>query len=71
MARLLDTDWWYKTSRLQKGARCIYQLATNLPDPKEWRGITRFAGALRNDPFNPFQFAEGGNEFNPYEVNVA
>src|SRR5947207_296282 len=71
MARLLDTDLWYKTFQLQKGARFIYQFATNLPDPKKWRGITRFAGALRNDPFNPFQFAEGGNEFNPYEVNVA
>jgi enterochelin esterase family protein len=69
MARLLDTDLWYKTFRLQKGARFIYQLATNLPDPKEWRGITRFAGALRNDPFNPLQFVERSNEFNPYEVN--
>ncbi|HEY9504002.1 MAG TPA: enterochelin esterase domain-containing protein, partial [Pyrinomonadaceae bacterium] len=43
MERLLDTDLWYKTFRLQKGARFIYQLATNLPDPKEWGGITRFA----------------------------
>ena len=51
MTRLLDTDLWYKTFQLQKGARFIYQLATNLPAPKEWRGITRFAGALRNDPF--------------------
>ena len=51
MARLLDTDLWYKTFQFQKGARFIYQFATNLPDPKEWRGITRFAGALRNDPF--------------------
>ena len=68
MARLLDTDLWYKTFRLQKGARFIYQFATNLPDPKEWRGITRFAGALRNDPLNPLQFAERCNEFNPYEV---
>ena len=67
MARLLDTDLWYKTFRLQKGARFIYQFAANLPDPKEWRGITRFAGALRNDPFNPLQFAERCNEFNPYE----
>jgi uncharacterized protein DUF3327 len=56
MARLLDTDLWYKTFRLQKGARFTYQFATNLPDPKEWRGITQFAGALRNDPLNPFQF---------------
>src|SRR6266404_994326 len=68
MTRLLDTDLWYKTFQLQKGARFIYQLATSLPDPIEWRGITRFAGALRNDPFNPLQFAERSNEFNPYEV---
>ncbi|MFN2579396.1 MAG: enterochelin esterase domain-containing protein, partial [Pyrinomonadaceae bacterium] len=44
MARLLDTDLWYKTFRLQKGARFIYQLAPNLPDPKTWQGIVRFAG---------------------------
>jgi enterochelin esterase-like enzyme len=69
MARLLDTDLWYKTFQLQKGARFVYQFAANLPDPKEWRGITRFAGALRNDPFNPLQLAERSNEFNPYEVN--
>jgi enterochelin esterase-like enzyme len=69
MARLLDTDLWYKTFRLQKGARFAYQFAANLPDPKEWRGITRFEGALRNDPFNPLQFAERSNEFNPYEGN--
>lgn len=69
MVRLLDTDLWYKTFQLQKGARFIYQLATNLPDPKEWRGITRFAGDLRNDPLNPLQFAERYNELNPYEGN--
>src|SRR5688572_13293468 len=68
MARLLDTDLWYKTFRLQKGARFIYQYAANLPDPKEWRGITRFAGAVRNDPLNPHQYVERWNEFNPYEV---
>jgi enterochelin esterase family protein len=68
MTRLLDTDLWYKTFRLQKGARFIYQFAANLPDPKEWQGITRFARALRNDPLNPIQFAERANEFNPYEV---
>src|SRR6266566_2482648 len=70
MVRLLDTDLWYKTFQLQKGARFIYQLATNLPDPKEWQGITRFADDLRNDPFNPLQFAERANEFNPYEVRT-
>jgi enterochelin esterase family protein len=69
MARLLETDLWYKTFQLQKGARFIYQFATNLPDPKEWRGVTRFAGAVRNDPLNPLQFTERWNEFNPYEVN--
>ena len=56
MVRLLDTDLWYKTFRLQKGARFIYQFAANLPDPKDWRGITRFEGALRNDTLNPFRF---------------
>jgi enterochelin esterase-like enzyme len=71
MARLLDTDLWYKTFRLQKGARFTYQFAANLPDPKGWRGTSRFAGALRNDPFNPLQFAERSNEFNPYEVTFS
>jgi len=70
MARLLDTDLWYKTFRLQKGARFIYQFAANLPDPKEWRGVTQFAGAVVNDPLNPFQFVEHYNEFNPYEGNA-
>src|SRR5215813_13030496 len=69
MVRLLDTDLWYKTFRLQKGARFIYQLATNLPDPTTWQGIVRFASVTRNDPLNPFQFTERNNEFNPYEVN--
>jgi len=70
MVRLLDTDLWYKTFQFQKGARFIYQLATNLPDPKEWGGIIRFAGALRNDPLNPLQYVERADEFNPYEVST-
>src|SRR6185503_1014070 len=68
MTRLLDTDLWYKTFRLQKGARFIYQFAANLPDPKEWGGVSRFAGAVRNDPLKPHQYVERWNEFNPYEV---
>jgi enterochelin esterase-like enzyme len=67
MTRLLDTDLWYKTFRLQKGARFVYQFAPNLPDPKEWRGIQRFEGDLRNDPLNPFQFIEHYDELNPYQ----
>ncbi len=70
MVRLLDTDLWYKTFRLQKDARFIYQFATNLPDPKEWGGVIRFAGAVRNDPLNPIQYVARGNEFNPYEVTT-
>jgi len=31
MVRLLDTDLWYKTFRLQKGARFIYQLDDEPP----------------------------------------
>lgn len=68
MARLLDTDLWYKTFRLQKGARFVYRLATNLPDPKEWTSLGRFVNAMRSDPLNPLQFAERANELNPYEV---
>src|SRR5262249_24662231 len=63
MTRLLDTDLWYKTLRLQRGARFTYQFAANLPDPKEWGGVTRFAGVVRNDPLNPLQYANRSNEF--------
>ena len=70
MARLLDTDLWYKTFRLQKGARFIYRLATNLPDPKEWTSLGRFVNAMRTDPLNPLQYAERANELNPYEVTL-
>lgn len=69
MTRMLDTDLWYKTFRLPKGARFIYQFATNLPDPKEWGGVARFAEVVRNDPLNPLQFSEHYNELNPYEGN--
>src|SRR6185369_10166734 len=69
MTRLLDTDLWYKTFRLPKGARFIYQFATNLPDPKEWGGVARFAGVVRNDPLNPLRFTEHYDELNPYEGN--
>jgi len=68
MTRLLDTDLWYKTFRLQKGARFSYQFAANLPDPKEWGGVTRFGQVVRNDPLNPFQYAQRSDELNPYEV---
>jgi len=68
MSRLLDTDLWYKTFRLQKGARFTYQFATNLPEPREWGGVDRFAQVVRNDPLNPRQYVERWNEFNPYEV---
>ncbi|HET6890977.1 MAG TPA: alpha/beta hydrolase-fold protein [Pyrinomonadaceae bacterium] len=68
MARLLDTDLWYKTFRLQKGARFVYRLATNLPDPKEWTSLGRFVNAMRTDPLNPLQFDQRANELNPYEV---
>ena len=68
MARMLDTHLWYKTFRLQKGARFIYRFATNLPDPKEWTSLGRFVNAMRTDPLNPLQYAERANELNPYEV---
>jgi enterochelin esterase family protein len=69
MTRMPDTDLWYKTFQLQKGARFIYQFGTNLPDPKTWGGVSRFASAVQNDPLNPLQFSEHYNELNPYEGN--
>src|ERR1041384_7562822 len=68
MVRLLDTNLWYKTLQFQKDARFVYQLATNLPDPKTWGGVTRFADVIRNDPLNPLLYVEHTNELNPYEV---
>ncbi len=68
MKRLLDTDLWYKTFRFQKGARFVYRLATNLPDPKGWTSLARFGNAMRIDPLNPLQFADRANELNPYEA---
>src|SRR6185436_20317056 len=68
MARMLDTDLWYKTFQLPKGARFVYRLATNLPDSKQWTSLARFGNAMRSDPLNPLQFAERANELNPYEV---
>jgi len=50
-----------------KGARFVYRLATNLPDPKEWTSLARFGNELRSD-LNPLEFAERANELNPYEV---
>jgi enterochelin esterase-like enzyme len=70
MARMLDTDLWYKTFRLSKGARFVYRLATNLPDSKQWTSLARFGNAMRSDPLNPLQFAERANELNPYEVTI-
>lgn len=70
MTRLLDTDLWYKTFRLQKGARFTYQFATNLPDPKEWGGVARFAQVVQNDPLNPFRYTEHRDELKPDEVTV-
>lgn len=68
MARLLDTNLWYKTYRLQKGARFVYRLATNLPDPKKWTSLAQFGNAVGSDPLNPRQFIERANELNPYDV---
>ena len=65
MARMLDTDLWYKTFQLPKGARFVYRLATNLPDSKQWTSLARFGSAMRSDPLNPLQFAERANELTP------
>ena len=58
MCCLLDTDLWYKTYRVRKDLRTMYQLAPNdplIPDaaPQDW--AARRAN-WRPDPFNPRTF---------------
>jgi Enterochelin esterase, N-terminal len=51
MRRLLDTDLWYKTLRIPKGARFLYQLSPN-DTLSRAPNAQRFATA-QLDPYNP------------------
>jgi enterochelin esterase-like enzyme len=67
MRCLLDTDVWYKTYRVRKDLRTMYQLAPNdplIPDaaPQDW--AARRAN-WRPDPFNPRTFSLAPPDHDP------
>ena len=58
LARLLDTDLWYRTERLPNDARFTYTFAVNFvkPTPGDKEAAQKFMAQLRRDPFNPRPF---------------
>ncbi|MGH9940065.1 MAG: alpha/beta hydrolase-fold protein, partial [Blastocatellia bacterium] len=59
LARLLDTDLWYRTERLPNDARFTYTFAVNFtkPAPGDKDATMKLLAQLRRDPFNPRAFA--------------
>ena len=58
LARLLDTDIWYRTERLPNDARFIYSFVINFskPEPGVKGAMMKIQSQLRRDPFNPRTF---------------
>jgi len=67
MARLLDTDLWYKTFRLQK-ARARLSTRERPPGTRvSGRASLRFVKRDRKDPLIHSVWPSAANELNPYE----
>ncbi|HKC88612.1 MAG TPA: enterochelin esterase [Blastocatellia bacterium] len=58
LARLSDTDLWYRTERLPNDARFTYTFVVNRvkPAPGDKDARRKFLAQLRRDPFNPRPF---------------
>src|ERR1051326_117862 len=56
MARLLDTDLWYKTYQVRSDLRTTYLLSANDPFTEMSDGIADFGTRFVPDPLNPQQF---------------
>lgn len=58
LARLLDTDLWYRTERLPNDARFTYTFIINFtkPAPGDKGAMMKLLTQLRRDPFNPRTF---------------
>ncbi len=58
LARLMDTDLWYRTERLPNDARFTYTFLVNLvkPAPGDKDPMVKILKHLRRDPFNPRLF---------------
>jgi len=63
LARLLDTDLWYRTERLPNDARFTYSFFLNLdkPRPGDKDAMQKLFTQLRRDPFNPRTFVSPPN----------
>ncbi len=65
LTRLLETDLWYRTDRVQADVRAWYRLAPNdsLEPPRDWAART---AAFQPDPLNPRRFTVVGGTDNPF-----
>ena len=63
LARLLDTDIWYRTERLPHDARFTYTFVINFTKPEtgDKAAETKILTQLRRDPFNPRTFPSPPN----------
>jgi len=58
LARLLDTDLWYRSERLPNDARFTYTFIVNFakPAPGDKGAMMKLVAQLKRDPFNPRAF---------------
>jgi len=63
LARLFDTDLWYRTERLPNDARFTYIFVVNRvkPAPGDKDAMQKFIAQLRRDPFNSRTFPSPPN----------
>src|SRR5262249_42777583 len=63
LARLLDTDLWYRTERLRNDARFTYIFVINRvkPAPGDKDALQKILAQWRRDPFNPRTFPSPPN----------
>jgi len=71
MARLLDTDLWYKTYRLQTDLRAVYTFSVNDPLTKLGDERSDVGTRFLPDPLNPHQFVYHTDEQSPSSQEVA
>ncbi len=72
MARLLDTDLWYKTCRVRNDIRATYQFSpqASLPLVRDSDSAGSPWASWRPDPLNPRSFAFFDEELDPPKVTL-
>ncbi|HKQ79608.1 MAG TPA: enterochelin esterase [Blastocatellia bacterium] len=63
LARLMDTNIWYRTERLPNDARFTYTFVINFdkPEPGDKGAMMKIVSQTRRDPFNPRAFPSPPN----------